>query len=537
MSADTPPGASFPENPDPDRTIEHRTPQPWQAATNDAHTQQLPYGAAEELGFNVPGGTEDAPAKRGRGWLIAAISALFVLILGGGGVWAFSQLNGGGTQPQDVLPGNAIAYLRLDLDPAANQKVALLAIGRKFPGIRDSLSDDDPRKALFEAIKGDSPDLAKVDYAKDVEPWLGDRAGLAVLPPAGDGKDPDIAVAVQVKDEAAARDGIAKLGAEDEFGLAFRDGYAILAKTQAAADGYAKAATLAQNAEFGGDTAAVGEPGVMSFWMNLGKLAAMSGAEAQGLNASTLESIKDTRFAGALRFDDDYAELAAITRGGQPTQIDAQPVKIAELPASTVGAVSLSGLGDGFAKQWPTIQQAAQANPDGQVFTKSLEQFQQLYGLSIPDDVVTLLGKSLTIALDQEGLDGQQPNVGAVLTTDPVKAQGIVTKLEGILAGSGAPLRLATKPGDGQLVVASSPEYADKLSTKGTLGDSESFKLAVPEADKATYAMYVDLDKLEPLYLGGMKDDEKANVQVLRAAGLSGSYAGSTEMTLRVLFN
>ncbi|GAA4595493.1 hypothetical protein GCM10023194_65120 [Planotetraspora phitsanulokensis] len=533
MSAETPPGASFPENPDPDRTIEHRTPQPWQAATNDAHTRQLPYGSAEELGFNVP---DNAPAKRGRGWLIAAVSALFVLILGGGGVWAFSQLNGGGTQPQDVLPGNAIAYVRLDLDPAANQKVALLAIGRKFPGIKDSLSDDDPRKALFEAIKGDSPDLSKVDYAKDVEPWLGDRAGLAVLPPGGKGKEPGVAAAVQVKDEAAARDGIAKLAAGDDYGLAFRDGYAILAQTQAEADGYAKAATLSQNAEFGGDTAAVGEPGVMSFWVNIGKMLEATGS-TQGLDTSMLQSITGTRFAGALRFDDDYAELAGITRGGKPTQIDAQPVKIAELPASTVGAVSLSGLGDGFAKQWPVIQKAAQANPDGQVFTKSLEQFQQLYGISIPDDVVTLLGKSLTIALDQEGLDAQQPNVGAVLTTDPVKAQGIVAKLQGVLAGSGAPVQLAIKPGDGQLVVASTQAYADKLGTKGTLGDSESFKLAIPEADKATYAMYVDLDKLEPLYLDGLKGEEKANLQVLRAVGLSGSYAGSTEMTLRILFN
>ena len=536
MSAETPPGASFPGNPDPDRTIDHRTPQPGQATANDAHTRQLPYGQAEELGFNAPDGSEGAPAERGRGWLIAAISAIFVVILGGGGVWAFSQLSGGGTQPQEVLPGNAIAYVRLDLDPAANQKVALLAIGRKFPGIKDSLSDDDPRKALFEAIKGESPDLSKVDYAKDVEPWLGERAGVAVLPPTANGKDPGVAAAVQVKDEAAARDGIAKLAAGDDYGLAFRDGYAILAETQAAADGYAKAAPLSRNTQFSDDTAAVGEPGVMSFWMNLGKLADVAGA-AGTAGPTFLESIKGTRFAGALRFDSDYAELTGITRGGPPSPIKAQPVKIAELPATTAGAMSFSGLGDGFATQWPKIQQAAEASPEGQTVTKSLEQFQQIYGISVPDDIVTLLGQSLTIALDQEGLDAQQPNVGAVLTTDPVKAQAIVTKLEGILAGSGAPLRLATKPGDGQLVVASTQAYADKLGTKGTLGDSESFKLAVPDADAATYAMYVDLDKLEPLYLSGLKGEEKANVQVLRAIGLSGNYAGSNTMTLRILFN
>jgi hypothetical protein len=48
----------------------------------------------------------------------------------------------------------------------------------------------------------------------------------------------------------------------------------------------------------------------------------------------------------------------------------------------------------------------------------------------------------------------------------------------------------------------------------------------------------VDLDKVEKLYLASMEGDDKANAQVLRAVGLSGTQT-DTEATfsLRLLFN
>jgi hypothetical protein len=565
MPAENPPGYPYPAGQDPERTIAYRTPQgsqpqqppqppyggpqPPQAHQPSGHDygqtqhlQQPAFGGdqwrqPEELGYGAPPPTAKAK-KKGRGWIIAIVAALLVGVVAGGGVWAAAKLSGGGTQPHEVLPGNAIAYVRLDLDPAANQKVALFNIARKFTATKDTFSGDDPRKALFEAFRKDAMDPTKIDYAKDVEPWLGDRIGLAILPANG-GEDPGAAVAVQVKDEDAARASIPKLfPAQEKTGIAFRDDYAILAETQAKADTYAKAAPLSENTTFADDLDALGEPGLLSFWANLGEAAKLSGVAAAG-DPTMLDSIKNARFAGALRFDSDYVELTGIARGAD-SGVTSEPeaVKIGELPASTVGALSISGLGEAFGKQWPKIQKAAQSTSDGQAFTQALTQAQQSFGLVLPDDVVTLLGKSLSVAVDEQGLDGSMPNVGAVLTTDPAKAQEVLGKLEKAAAANGSPSPLVKVPGDGKLVVATSQDYATKLAAEGTLGDSETFKLAVPDADSATFAAFVDLDKIEKFYLQGMQGDEKANAQVLRGVGMSGKYSGNEgDFTLRVLFN
>ncbi|MFF4774881.1 DUF3352 domain-containing protein [Microtetraspora fusca] len=536
MPADIPP---FPQGQDPDRTIPHRRPQPQpqpysQQPFDDGRTRQWPQ--PEELGPPSAPPTPPVTAKRGRGWIIALIAAVLVGVVGGGGVWAASVLSGGGTQPHDVLPGNAVAYLRLDLDPAANQKVALFGIARKFSVTKDVFSGDDPREALFKVFREEAGDLAAVDYAKDVEPWLGDRVGFAVLPQTSEDRSGEnVVLAVQVKDESAARAGLNKLGAgtkESGSGIAFRDGYAILARTQAEADQYAKAAPLSQNERFAGDTDALGEPGVLSFWADLGAIAKNVG-EAQ----DAAELVRNGRVTGALRFGDNYAELTGFVSGTglKSAETETVPVKLGELPATTAAAFGVSGLGDIVRDQWAKLRQAAEKTPEGRSLTQSGEK----YGIKLPDDLVTLLGESTTVAVDREGLSGDQPNVGVVLRTDPAKAREVLAKIESaVTEGEGVPL-LVKVDGDGKLAAATSEDYAKTLSTGGALGDDETFKLAVPGADNATFGLYADLDRFEQFYLDDdMRPEERANLQVLRAVGLSGRISGENAgFTLRVLFN
>ncbi|MFI9571705.1 DUF3352 domain-containing protein [Microbispora rosea] len=524
------------DEPDLDRTVAYRVPR---AAANESPTVRLPsWTDPEEIGFATVPGSPAPPSGRGRlgrGWILALVAAVLVGVVGGGGVWAASKLSGGGTQPQDVLPANAMAYVRLDLDPSAGQKLALFGIARKFSATRDAFGGDDPRKALVTALQKDEPGLSKVDYARDVEPWLGDRAGLAVLPADGGG-DPVGALAVQVKDEAAARTGIAKMGLGDgKGGLAFRDGYAVIATSQKLADEYVKAAPLSGDPRFTADLDALGEPGVLSFWMDVEKVADAGWSEVAA--TPVLRQIRGMRFAGALRFSGDYAELAGITRGGTATQGRPEPVRIGELPASTVAAASVSGLGDLLREQWPSVESAASGS-GGATVRQALDEARTQYGLSLPDDLATLLGRTLTLALDEQDLDGALPRVGAVLTTDTAKARDVVDRLKGHLNGMERSADIATAEGDGRFVIASTQEYADALNGSGSLGESETFRLAVPDAANATYAVYADLDRLEKLYLDGLKGQERADAEQLRAVGLSGTHGedGST-FTLRLVFN
>ncbi|GAB1820749.1 DUF3352 domain-containing protein [Herbidospora sp. RD11066] len=553
MPAENPPGFPFDTNGDPDRTINYRTPQPQPQPHVDQPTrmdfggtqqmftpppQQGQWRQPEELGYDLPPVVHAPVEKRGpKGVIIAAIVAVVVALVGGGGVWAFSTLSGGGAQPSEALPAGALAYARIDLDPAANQKLALFNIARKFTVTKDAFSGDDPREAFFKAISTDNENFKNIDYAADIEPWLGDRIGFAVMP-GKDASQPGLALAIQVKDANAARAGIAKLdaGSSTKTGVAIRGDYAIVSATQAEADKYATGPTLAESANFTNDMDALGEPGVLSVWADLAGIAKLGGA-ASATSQAALAQIGNGRFAGALRFDGSYVELAGITRGIDSKVSDAKAVNIGDLPDTTAGAIAISGIGQALKAQWDTVTESADAAGQG-AFSQFVTQAQQQFGLSIPDDLVTLLGDGLTVAVDSEGLDADLPNVGAVLATDPAKAGAILAKIEQGLAASGQQFQLAKAPGDGKLVIATNQDYAAKLAASGALKDDETFRTAVPNADSATFAAFVDLDKVENLYLQGMSDQDKANLQALSAVGLSGGYQGSEgNFSLRVLFN
>ncbi len=504
--------------------------------------QQPEYGQAEQLGWQQAPGGPGEPKKGRKGWIIAIAAAVAVLLLGGGAYAVVGAIGGGGTQPQEVLPPNSFAYVRLDLDPAANQKLALFQLGRKFTVTKDAFTGEDPRQALFNAMKSDDDKLSKLDFARDVDPWLGSRIGLAAVP-GKSADEPDFAVAVQVKDQDQARAGIKKLMGEEKYGLSFRDDYALVTSTQALADQYAQAqGSLADNKDFSDDLGAVGEQGVLSFWSNIGQAAQLGRATMTPEEVKAFEQFKNARFAGALRFDSAYAELAGVLRGAEGLAAgDLENADLSKLPASTAGALSISGLDQIVTKQWAKIQESAAATPAGEQFKQFVEQAKSQYGLQLPDDLATVLGKNLTVAVDSQGLDGETPNAGVRIVTDPAKAQAVVDKVEkAITANSGgqpAP-QLAKVPGDGTLTLATTQDYAKKLSEDGTLGDSEAFKTAIPDAGSDTFALFVDLDKVEKYYLQGMEGDDKANLEKLRAVGLSGKQT-DTEATfsLRVLFN
>ncbi|MGP4093902.1 DUF3352 domain-containing protein [Nonomuraea sp. KM90] len=513
--------------------------QPQQGWQQEQGWQQDQYaqGGWQQQGPDGFGPAE--PAKKGRkSWIIAIAAALAVVVLGGGAVWAVGAFGGGGTQPNDVLPANSIAYARLDLDPAANQKLALFQLARKFTVTKDTFSGEDPRKALFDTINEQDPD-SKIDFAKDVDPWLGSRIGFAAVP---SGKEePDFAVAVQVKDQEQAKAGIAKLMDGDKYGIAFREDYALLTATQALADKYAQAeGSLADNAEFSEDMGAVGEQGVLSFWADMGGLLELAKKEIPADQAATLDQVKDARFAGALRFDSAYVELAGVVRGakGMTPEGDLPKANLGTLPATTAGALSISGMDQIVTKQWAEIEKQATAAGSAEI-SQLLQQAKTQFGLELPADLATIFGKNFTVAVDSEGLDSDQIKGGVRIATDPAKAQAILDKIQRAMTQSGQPApQIAKVSGDGVFTVATTDEYAKKLAEEGTLADSETFQTAIPNAADVNYALFVDLDKVENLYLKSMEGDDKANAQVLRAVGLSGTQTDSeATFSLRLLFN
>lgn len=134
-----------------------------------------------------------------------AASGIVASLLVGGGAFAYTTFLGDGAQPQDVMPKDMVAFVRVDLDPSASQKIAALKLLRRIPDFEKGtgITSDtaDLRKVVVSAMFDD----CDIDFAKDVEPWLGQRVGFGLH---GDGKSS--LLAMQIEDEDEAREGIAQ---------------------------------------------------------------------------------------------------------------------------------------------------------------------------------------------------------------------------------------------------------------------------------------------------------------------------------------
>ncbi len=259
-------------------------PAPWQHPISRPGTFQ--YGAAWQPTASWIGVTEAAaPGRPRRRWpLITGIAAaVLVTVAAAGGVAAYQVLNGGGRQPESVLPASSFAFAKIDLNPSAGQKIAAYRFLHSLPKLGPSISSTsgDLRQAAFQLIAKDAQLPATFDYAKDVQPWLGERAAVAAwsqgAPAEGTVK---VVAAVQVTDQGRASSALHAMMAASgtDFGVAFDHGYALLAPSQADSDAArtaAEAASLSSSAGFRSDMALVGNEGVSAGWFDFTALKAL----------------------------------------------------------------------------------------------------------------------------------------------------------------------------------------------------------------------------------------------------------------------
>jgi hypothetical protein len=506
---------------------------PGQASYEQMHVGgQPPQGP----GYGGPQQWQPEPKKK-RGKLIPIVAALaMVLVVAGGGIFAYGKLGGGGKQPADVLPGTAVGYVRVDLNPSAGQKVAALRFMMKFPSVKDNLGltsdQDDLKQKLFEQIKKSAGDnLADVDYAKDIKPWLGDRAGFAALPPA-EGKDnPVPVVAVQISDEDAATKGMDKLLANEDKkpGRAFSNGYMLLSEDQATVDSAiatAKDNPLSKNAKFSADMDKLGEQGFISGWADAKGLASISGK----VDSGQLSGLGDASAAVALRFDASYVELKGIAHGDKSVKVGAADAGdlVTKLPDGTAGAIAISGGENLIDTAWAQVQKAG-----GENLQPMIDEITQQTGLKLPDDLKSLAGKNLSVSIDKDTADG--PKIAARMETDPAKAEPVVQKLTTLLrerSSANIPIETA-KDGD-TLVVSTSKDYAEQVLKGGNLGQTENFKQALPDTKGAVMIGYVDFEAAGSVSdrFSGDKD-----LAALRSAGIvtRSTGDGEAEISVRVV--
>jgi hypothetical protein len=525
---------------------------------------QSPSGA-EFLGDSLidPG---PRPPKSRRTALIAGAAAAAVMLgAAGAGAVVLGSLSGGGARPADRLPAGAMYYTEIDLDPGAGQKVGAIRFIRKFPALKDSFAEDrDLRRSLWDLAAKGNDASAEIDYAKDIEPWLGQRVGLAVMAPAaGDSIDEgDVVAAVQVTDEDKALDGIRRLNAMDEDGddvfATALDGYLVLAADQASADRYARAAderSLADDATFKADLDGLGERGILSGWVDvraMGRAVAQSktgegmsgdGMTMGGSSAEMLAKQLEGRFAFGVRFDGDDLELVADGRGmssTKPLGADGSASVVKDLPDGTLAALGVAHGEQAIRDGWPRFLEQLEQMPmpgtgsgPGAV-DEALRAVEEQTGVDLPDDLAVLFGSDF--ALGAEAGEGFQPRIGARARTDGARAESVIGKLIGAGSASGVEVPVVVQRTDDGYVVAGDQAYADALKAGGRLGDTAGFKAALPDADKADMLLYVDIDGAldgarDMLPMDSLSDPD---LRALDGVGMTASSDGDGDIRIRV---
>ena len=497
---------------------------------------------------NPGGDLTESRAKKP--WVLIGGGVAAAALIGGGAFAATTMLGGGGDRPASVLPGGAAFYAQVDLDPGAGQKISAVRFFQGLdPELREQFDQGQWREWAWEQLSEEFDGAEDIDFATDIEPWLGDRAGIAVLPQ-DEGEEPVVAGALQVQDgEAALAFFDERTEADDDMAYWLESDYVLFTEqdTEAMVRSAIEAGTLADNDTFGSDMDDLGEQGVMALWADasvLDDLAVAGANPALGLTADAADTEMPEvtgRTAMTVRLTPDAIELHGIARGVEgvalPENSSTDPL-VTELPADTAVAISMENGAAMIESAWDHFS------------TQNPEEIQEITaeaaaeGFTLPDDLMAVLGDSMALSAGP-GLidaftninptDSAMPAlpIGYRAATDTARLQDMLNEF-----GLGAGVT-AMSEDDGVLTLGVDQAYVDALAAGDgdTLGDSDLFSAAVADAANAQMVMFVNVNPFEQYYLPEVTDaTTRSALEQLGAIGISGTNESSSEGHFTVRF-
>jgi len=561
---------------------------------------QPPSGAPEYLEYGTGGPIPpepapvdgDTPARKSRRvwWIGGGVVALLGV---GAGAWAAMGFFQQGAQPAEALPSTTVGYLSVDLDPAGGQKIDAFRMLNKFPAFKDEVgvdSVDELRHKLGDSFVGGF-DCKGLDYDRDIDPWLGDRMAVAAVMVHD---EPQVVGVIQVKDEGAARNGIAQLNACDDSdedpGFSVHGGWAVLAESQKVVDQVVDAtadATLADDATYQKWTDSVGDAGVVNAYaspdagrvladkvgglfqgaftqvpgnaafVTPGTVTQSATASASGSGSGAAAAGGDDPFSAALegfkggaatlRFTGDGLELAV---AGDAGTSEASALTgstggrlVSRLPADTAAALGIS-LKPGWLDQRLDAVADGFGGMAGMSSDDLRRELRRATGLQTAD-IETLLGSGVTISVGKDidveaaenSSDGTGLPIAATVQGDPDAVGKVLDRIR-VRAGD-LPL-LGSDASDDLVAIGPTEEYRKQVLAGGDLGGDDTFLGVVPDPTHASTVIYVDLDRLEPAISQAAAGDKQTldNLTPLRAFGVSAwNDDGVARFSLKVSTN
>ena len=239
---------------------------------------------------------------RGRRRTTAFVTASLVIVaaLAGTGAYAYAQLAPSGTQPEAVVPGDAVAFVKVDFDPSAGQKIAAARLIDKLPHSGGLSAASGWKNQLLSQLFSGTKAWG-LNYSTDIEPWLGNRAAVAVLPYVGSSgaadanTAPDFVAIVATTNTAATTTTLTRVQAKAPgLSWVFTRGYVVIAPSAATLSRYQAdlaAGSLAQSPTYRTDRSRVPSGEVAVAWADLAGLSKYGSAATGSLTSGSSSSL------------------------------------------------------------------------------------------------------------------------------------------------------------------------------------------------------------------------------------------------------
>jgi len=297
--------------------------------------------------------------------LLAALAALLVAGCGGGS----DDGSGSGTDPASVAPAGAPIFIGATVRPEGETKADIEALAQKIAGV------DDLGGLIVEELENSASDDGEdLDFEKEVDPWLGEEAGIFLQ----EYEEEDFegyGAAIQASDEEEARsfvekqiesdDEEAEYGSyegvdfkvqEDETTIGVFDGLVAFAQNEAIFKEMVDASNgdnLAGEEAFGDATAEVPDDSAADVFVDIGSLIEEAGGEIDSeaqifLDALGIEPDEATAVASVVPGSDQVEiDFSTNLSGENPPSGDASEL-LGTLPGTAVGAFASAEFGKRF---------------------------------------------------------------------------------------------------------------------------------------------------------------------------------------------
>lgn len=422
---------------------------------------------------------------------------VLVLVLVVAAALAISACGGGGgvssDDPASLAPADAPVYIQGTIRPQGATKTNVESLASTISGFGDPTSK---LTALLDKSLNDTPNLSgkHLSFAKDIDPWLGDRAGVFVE---GFSDNPPAAGIVQTTDTKATQqfiDDTKQKGDKDrsykgvDYLVDGTDGTAagvvndflVVGNEQAfkdAVDVSKSGNSLGDQSDFT-DALDQAPPGSLAdVYVGLQQvtdtLRAQDPANAKSLEASIGDTSGKT-VLGSLVPTKDSLELDLATNANQNFKLSDVSKLIETFPSDSFVAVGIPDLGATVSK---TIDQLEKSGVSG-ISRAAIDQQLSSAGLSL-DDITSALGD---LGIFVEGTDKASLQGAAVITS---KSSSSVKNLIGIF---GSLATASGQPGVSRAQVGTGFRVTDpqQIGRQSLTVTSSGAKIVIGYGDQAT---------------------------------------------------